>query len=110
MFKQYAEREETGMATSFKVTISEMRTAARRIDNAAKEFEQTAERVLWAAERLGASWEGDSQVAFILEQHRANIWYKRMMKMVRQHVVLLNDAAKDYQESDNSAAAIIRGR
>ncbi len=96
------------MAVSFKVTISEMQNASDRISNAADDFEQTADQVLQCAAALGNCWEGDSQVAFIDEQEKAHEWYTKMMKLARDYVQLLRDAAERYQDADNDGASIIR--
>ena len=98
------------MAVSFMVTVSEMRSAAGRISRAADDFERASQQVLQCAAALGDSWEGDSQAAFMAEQQRAHDWYVKMMRMVREHVRLLQDAAVKYQEADSSGAQIIRGR
>ena len=94
----------------FEVTISEMQSAANKISAEAQEFLNAAGQVFTSAQQLGASWEGDSQVAFMAEQQKANEWYKRMVEIVNTYVSSLQNAARIYQEADNSSAANIRSR
>lgn len=98
------------MAANFGVTISEMTNAASKISQAASDFLQVAGQVLAAAENLGSSWEGDSQVAFSREQANANAWYKQMVEIVNTYVDALNTAAKKYQEADDQSTAAINAK
>lgn len=90
------------------VTISEMVKAANTLTRAADDFLKTANDALGSADALGQCWEGDSQVAFITEQTKANEWYKEMTNLVRDYVSALRSAADDYSETDTSAAALIK--
>ena len=94
----------------FKVTISEMRGKANEIKQAAETFLQAAGQVNSAAQELAGTWEGDSQVAFVEEQGKANAWYTRMMEIVNTYVSGLETAAKNYEEADNQATQAIRSR
>lgn len=94
----------------FEVTISEMQNAATKIQQAAESFREAAAQVLSSAQTLSESWEGDSQVAFVDEQNKANEWYNRMMEIVDTYVSSLQTAAKTYQDADNESASTIRSR
>jgi WXG100 family type VII secretion target len=91
-----------------KATLSEMRKASQRIQSASDEFIKVAGQVLRSAEALGTSWQGDSQVAFITEQRQANEWYQKMTELVNQCVLALKNAADEYEETDESAARLIK--
>lgn len=94
----------------FEVTVSEMQSAASKIQQAAENFLDAANQVFAGAEALANSWEGDSQVAFAAEQQQANQWYKKMVEIVNTYVASLNNAAKAYQQADSEAAANIKSR
>lgn len=89
-------------------TISEMTKAASKIQKASDDFLKTAQDVFASAEALGKSWEGDSQVAFINEQSKALKWYKMMTELVNEYVNAIRNAANDYEDTDASAAALIK--
>jgi WXG100 family type VII secretion target len=91
----------------FNVTVSEVTNAATKIASAANDFLTTAGKVMQAAEALGSSWEGDSQVAFMQEQQNAHSWYEKMAEIVTTYVESLNQAAKKYQDADDQAKAAI---
>lgn len=90
------------------VTISEMYNAANKIHQAADDYLSAACKVYAAAETLGASWEGDSQVAFMQEQQKAAEWFKKMAALVESYVEMIQRAAKAYQQADEQAANNIR--
>ena len=94
----------------FEVTISEMQNAASKISQAAEDFLNAAGQTFSAAEQLGQSWEGDSQVAFMGEQQKANEWYKKMTEIVKSYVSSLQNAAKTYQQADSESASNIKSR
>ncbi len=94
----------------FEVTVSEMQNAASKIQQAAESFMEAANQVFAGAQALADSWEGDSQVAFVEEQQRANDWYKKMVEIVNTYVAGLNKAAQDYAKADSDAASEIRKR
>jgi len=60
-----------------------------------------------AADELAATWEGDSQVAFVDEQTRAYEWYKKMAEICRQFANAMQQAAEKYIDTDNEAKAQI---
>ena len=95
---------------SFRVSASELTAAAAKISQAANDFLQTAGQVLAAAEALGSSWEGDSQVAFAAEQAKAVAWYRRMGEIVNSYVDMLNGAAKAYQQADTDVSSMINSK
>ena len=90
------------------VTLSEMRSSASRIEKASSEFLSQASKVLSTAETLAQSWEGDSKVAFIAEQRKANDWYQQMMTLVNTYVSNLKEAAQLYETADEESAAAIK--
>lgn len=90
------------------VTISEIRAAAIKIKQASEDFLACAGDALNSAEALSQSWEGDSQVAFMDEQRRANEWYRKMMTLVGTYVNNLQEAAKLYEGADSESAAAIK--
>ena len=92
------------------VTVSEMQNAVNKISQAAENFLNAAGQTFTAAQTLAESWEGDSQVAFVAEQQKANEWYKKMVEIVNTYVQSLQTAAKNYQEADAQAAANIKSR
>lgn len=94
----------------FKVTISEMRSKANEIKQAAETFLQAAGQVNAGAQELAGTWEGDSQVAFVEEQEKANAWYNRMVEIVNTYVTALENTAKNYEEADNQATQAIRSK
>ena len=49
----------------FEVTVSEMQSAASKIQQAAESFLDAANQVFAGAEALADSWEGDSQVSCV---------------------------------------------
>lgn len=91
-------------------TLPDMRGAANRIKSSADEFRTVAAQVLSSAEALGACWEGDSQVAFMAQQTRANDWYIKMMDTVDQYVATIKVAAADYEDTDEDAAKTIKAK
>jgi WXG100 family type VII secretion target len=92
----------------FEVTVSEMQNAANKISQAANDFLNAAGQTFTAAQTLADSWEGDSQVAFVAEQQKANEWYKKMVEIVNTYVTNLQNAAKSYQQADAESAANIK--
>ena len=90
------------------VTLSEIRNAANKIRKASDDFLSSAGKVLSSAEALSRTWEGDSQVAFMAEQRRANDWYKKMMALVSTYVSNLQEAARLYESADNESASAIK--
>ena len=67
-------------------------------------------QTLNAANTLADQWEGDSQVAFVAEQQKANDWYNKMMGIVDTYVTSLQNAAKAYQEADAQSASDIKSK
>lgn len=90
------------------VTISEMKSAATKLEKAASDFLSMANRVLSTAESLGSSWEGDSNDAFQAEQAAANEWYRQMIDLVNNYIDNLRSAADIYQSTDAESAQEIR--
>ena len=90
------------------VTLSEVRAAATKIKRSSEDFLTCAGDTLNSAEALSHSWEGDSQVAFMIEQRMANEWYKNMMTLVSTYVNNLQEAAKLYERADSESAAAIK--
>ena len=94
----------------FEVTISEMQNAANKIAQEAENFLNAANQTFQSAQALGESWEGDSQVAFMAEQQKANEWYKKMVDIVHTYVSSLQNAAKAYQQADSDSAQNIKSK
>ena len=90
------------------VTLSEIRNAAAKIKKASEDFLACAGDTMNSAEELARTWEGDSQVAFMNEQRRANEWYKKMMSLAGTYDSNLQDAAKLYEGADSESAAAIK--
>lgn len=92
------------------VTISELQNAADKIAQACEQYQAAANSLKSAADALAATWEGDSQVAFVNEQEQANAWYLKMADIVNEYVAQMKAAAAKYEETDASAAQTIRSR
>ena len=98
------------MASRSEVTISELQSASSKITQYAAEYQSAADSMKAAADELAATWEGDSQVAFVAEQQRAYEWYKKMAGICEQYAQSMNVAAEGYQSADAEAASIIRAK
>lgn len=98
------------MASRLEVTVSELQNAASNIDSSADEYENAATALKNAADALAATWEGDSQVAFVEEQDKAYEWYKEMAAICREFANAMKTAAEKYVETDSEAANTIRKR
>lgn len=92
------------------VTISELQNAAEKISQACEQYQAAANSLKSAADALAATWEGDSQVAFVNEQEQANAWYLKMADIVNEYVAEMKAAASKYEETDQNAAQTIRSR
>ena len=92
------------------VTISELQNAAEKISQACEQYQAAANSLKSAADALAATWEGDSQVAFVNEQEQANAWYLKMAEIVNEYVAEMKAAASKYEETDQEAAQTIRSR
>ena len=98
------------MASRLEVTVSELQQAATNINTSADDYEAAATALKNAADELAATWEGDSQVAFVDEQTRAYEWYKKMAEICRQFANAMQQAAQKYEETDAQARAEIGKR
>lgn len=98
------------MANIIRVTVSELESAAGKISQACEAYRAAAASLKSAADGLAATWEGDSQVAFVNEQEQANAWYNKMADIVDTYVAQLKDAAAKYAATDVTAAQTIRAR
>ncbi len=98
------------MASRLEVTVSELQQAATNISNSADEYETAATALKNAADELAATWEGDSQVAFVDEQTRAFEWYKKMAEICREFARAMAQAAQKYEETDAQATSTIRSK
>ena len=94
----------------FEVNVTEMNNAATKISQAANDFLNAAGKTFTAAQALAESWEGDSQVAFVQEQTKANEWYKKIVEIVNTYVTNLQNAAKSYQQADADTATDIKSK
>jgi len=98
------------MASRLEVTVSQLQQAATNISASADDYESAATALKNAADELAATWEGDSQVAFVDEQTRAYEWYKKMAEICRQFANAMQQAAQKYEETDAQATSTIRSR
>lgn len=96
------------MASRIEVTISELQSAASKISEYAADYQSAADSLKAAADELAATWEGDSQVAFVAEQEAAYEWYKKMATLCEEYARSMSTAAQRYQETDAEAATTIR--
>lgn len=98
------------MASRIEVTISELQSAAGKITQYAADYQSAADSLKAAADELAATWEGDSQVAFVSEQQAAYDWYKKMAAICEEYANSMNTAAQRYIETDTEAATTIRSK
>ncbi len=98
------------MASRIEVSISELQSAANKITQAAGDYQNAVESLKSAADQLAATWEGDSQVAFVTEQEAAYNWYKKMVALCEEYAQSMNVAAARYMETDAQAASTIKAR
>ena len=91
-----------------KVTLSEMTSAANKLQSASENFLSSAQSALSSAEALAGCWEGDANAAFQDEQRKANQWYKQMMELVHAYIENLKEAREIYETTDEDAAAAIK--
>lgn len=90
------------MAGRLEVTVSELQSTASGIEQYAADYENAVNNLRAAAEGLAATWEGDSQVAFVTEQERAFGWYLNMADICRQYAATLRQAAQRYGTADTA--------
>lgn len=98
------------MASRLEVTVSELQQAATNISTSADDYETAANQLKNAADELAATWEGDSQVAFVDEQTRAFEWYRKMAEICREFARAMQQAAQKYEETDAQATSTIRSK
>lgn len=96
------------MASRIEVSISELQSAASRITQAAEDYKNAATSLKAAADELAATWEGDSQVAFVAEQEDAYNWYTKMAAICVEYAKSMEVAAENYESTDAEAASYIR--
>lgn len=93
-----------------KVTASELQSAGDAINKAAEAYRSAATALKSSADNLAGTWEGDSQVAFVQEQEKANAWYNKMAEIAEQYAAKMKEAADRYVETDDKAATLIKSR
>lgn len=98
------------MSSRIEVTISELQSAASKITQSAADYKAAADSLKAAADELAASWEGDSQVAFVAEQEQAYEWYKTMAGICERYAESMQEAARKYTETDAEAASLIKSK
>ncbi len=98
------------MASRIEVTISELQSAASKITQYAADYLSAADSLKAAADELAATWEGDSQIAFVAEQQAAYDWYKKMAAICEEYANSMNTAAQRYIDTDSEAASTIRAK
>ncbi len=92
---------------NFTVTPESLRSASKRLDSEAANYEAASKAAKAAADALAANWVGDAQSAFVSEQERANAWYMEMAALARQYSAFLNSAAAKYELADAQAHSSI---
>lgn len=95
---------------NFTVTPEALRTAAKRLETEALNFENASKVAKASADSLAANWVGDSQKAFVQEQEKAYTWYLAMTELARQYSTFLNHAASEYESADQQASGVISSR
>ena len=90
------------------VTLSEMKAAAVKLRKASEDFLSNADKVMNTAVTLSESWEGDSQLAFMDEQRKANDWYRQMMRLVSTYIDNRQEARRLYEGADHESASAIK--
>ena len=98
------------MMAKFKATAEQMRSAAKKLESEALNYENASKAAKEAADQLTSKWEGDAREVFVSEQDRANTWYIQMAQIVRQYAQALDRAAQAYQTADQQAAGEITRR
>lgn len=90
-----------------KVTVSELRSAASKLEQQLGEFEAAAKEAKAAADDLAGKWEGDAQKAFVSEQQKNDVWFNQMTKVGMTYVQALRSAAAAYEAADAAAKGAI---
>lgn len=91
-----------------KITISELQGAATKVSQANETFREAAAALKAAADALAETWEGGAHDVFVQEQEQINKWYETMAEVVDGFVTSMNQAAVDYNETDQAGAQLIR--
>lgn len=91
-----------------KVKISELQSAASKVSQANQTFREAAAALKASADALAETWEGGAHDAFVQEQEQIDKWYKMMAETVDGFVASMSQAAVDYEETDVTAAQLIR--
>lgn len=91
----------------FTATPEALRTASKRLESDATNFENASKAAKAAADALAANWVGDSQRAFVSEQEKAYGWYMEMSALARQYSAFLSRAAAEYELADAQASSTI---
>lgn len=92
----------------FQVTISEVRAAANKLQQALADFEQATNNTKAAADNLCAGWEGDARNTFAAEQEKTVAWFRQMAEVVDTYINALETAAKIYEQFDVDGVNIIK--
>lgn len=79
------------------VNISEVRSAATKLQQALADFGTGTTNTKTAADNLCASWEGDARDRFANEQDRVVQWFHEMEQVVNTYITALNTAAQIYE-------------
>lgn len=79
------------------VNISEVRSAATKLQQSLAEFGSATNATKAAADYLCDSWEGDARDAFAAEQERVVQWFHEMEQIVETYINALNTAANVYE-------------
>jgi WXG100 family type VII secretion target len=92
----------------FKVTISELKAAADKLQTAVNDYGAATEATKAAADTVAAGWEGDARNTFVEEQEQAIAWYKAVANAVSVYIAAIKAAAALYEALDVQGVNIIR--
>lgn len=102
----YKNKEEDTM--NFKVTISEVRECATKLQTALADFDTATTNTKTAADNLASMWEGDAREAFVAEQEKTVAWFQKMSEIVKTYIKALENAASAYEAFDIEGINLIR--
>lgn len=95
---------------NFTVTPEALRSAAKRLETEALNYENASKVAKASADSLAANWEGNAQKAFVAEQEKAYAWYMEMANLARNYAAFLHNAAAEYETADHQASGVITSK
>ncbi|MDO5377595.1 MAG: WXG100 family type VII secretion target [Clostridia bacterium] len=93
---------------NFKVTISEVRECANKLQTALADFDTATNNTKAAADSLASMWEGDAREAFVAEQEKTIAWFQKMSQVVETYIKALEAAASVNEAFDIEGVNLIR--